>query len=198
MINERNYYTDTKILLFISLISTSSTILLLFVNYIFNRKANTEDIDIYNKTIKPRDTMEEESKYSLLSNLDEIIMEGFWKDSQQHNGSAFIYYSTNNKIYPTKLNIIIRLIYGKTIENWNIIYSTIYTKNIFYEITKLNEAAFITNSSIIIEKGKIFKREPTCTSSIRARAASPTVSPVRAAPTSPPPPGLRTADRSST
>ena len=161
MINERNYYTyyNTKILLFISLISTSSTILLLFVNHTFNRKAKTEDIDIYNKTIKPRDTIEEKSKYSLLSNLDDIITEGFWKDNQQQNGSAFIYYSTNNKTYPTKLKIIFRLIYGKTIGNWNIIYSTIYTKNIFCDLTKLNEATFITNSSIIIEKGKIFKRE---------------------------------------
>ena len=163
MINERHYFIECqnkikKLFFSISFVSTCLTIYILFIRYLYKTNKNIDDIDINNNNIRIRDVLEEESKYSLLTNLNDIIMEGNWKDTQNNNGTTFIHYFTNNKLYPTKLKVIFRFIYGNTIENWIMIYSTIYIRNISFEKININKTQFNANSSVLIERGKLFKR----------------------------------------
>lgn len=163
MINERHYFREyqnkiKKLFFSISFVSTCLAIYILFIKYIHKTNKNIDDININNNNKRIRDVLEEESKYSLLTNLNNIVLEGNWKDNQNNNGTAFIHYFTNNKLYPSKLKVIFRFIYGNTIEKWIMIYSTIYIPNISFEKININKTQFNANSSVLIERGKLFKR----------------------------------------
>ena len=164
--NEQNNSTENqniikikKLFVLISFILLTSFPCLLLINKFSKERkfSNKKDKNDYNINI--RDTLEKEIKTSFLSNLTNIRMEGTWEDNQNNNGLSFLYFSINHKLYPSELNIIFRLMYGNTIENWIFIYSTIYTKNINILNNNLYNISFNAFSSNSIEQGKFFKKE---------------------------------------
>lgn len=160
-IENQNTVKIKKFLFLIIFILITSLPFFLLIN-IFLKKgkiSNKKAINDYNINI--RDTLEKEKeiKTSFLSNLTDIIIEGKWKDDKNNNGLSYIYFSMNEKLHPSKLSIIFRLIHGNTIENWIFIYSTIYIKNIYFLNNNLSNIAFNAFSSNSIEIGKIFKKE---------------------------------------
>ena len=161
LINERNNFLlnhhqnkikNFIIFLFLLLIITSPSL------FLFNNIYNEDKFYRNNNKIGIRGILEEGMKTSLLRNLNNLLMEGFWKDKLNNNGKAFTYFSTNDKIHPYKLNINFRLLYGNSIENWIIIDSTTYSQDIYLEKIDINNIIFNTNCSNLIEKGNIFKK----------------------------------------
>ena len=130
--NIRNFIICFSIILIIS------SPLLIFINNI-----NKDDKFYHiNTKIRIRDTLEEGMKISLLRNLDNLLLEGFWKDKINNKGKAFTYFSTNDKKHPYKLKIKFRLLYGNSIEEWIIIDSLIYSHDIYLEKNDINNIIF--------------------------------------------------------
>ena len=164
MINIRNYLNDNqnqikKIILFISILFITFVSILFFIIIKFY-EYNTIDKNNNDVNISIREILEEETKHDLLTNLSDISMEGNWINIESNsNGLAFIYYYTNNKLYPTQLNINFRFMYGYSIENWIIINSIIYIKDILIDKNNPNQIKFNTDYSNVVETGKMFKKE---------------------------------------